>query len=534
MDERPGSPILLRCLIALLGLLSVAIVGLIRLDFAPIRSSIGVPIPTSTVVSSTSAATPTNTLRATPTSTPTVTRTPAPPPPGPMLPFAIDMSGLDTDYAMRDLAVAAGFRWVRTFVGWGDIEPAEPVNGQHIYHWPDKLFDVYRNDRRLAPLVVVAAPNPTWAVPEGQRVCGPIDPVHLDDFGEFVYQLVARYADVASHWVFYNEQDQWTDYPGHDAGGCWGGHGEEYAQMLAVAWDAAHRAAPEAQVIFGGVAYEPAWDRGRTWDQFFLRDAFRYMRDNPRPPGRDYVDMIMVNQYDFGRDSWDGGVETLPRNQGLIAKFHQAVSDANFNSSIPGAYSVARWLLEYGLDKPMGASEVGLQVSSGCSDVQTCEELQARYVVHVNVRGLAAGLKIIAWYTLVDKAEDPLKYGLLQSDLTPRPAYYVYQVLTQQLYGYEFDQQLVVSGKPHLQVYRFDRDGVKKLVLWRDSGEKIKSQDKDAVETMTVSAAELGNWTGWVMITDKFGKSRVLRAPIEATLEISSNPIFVTSLQVRP
>jgi len=143
-------------------------------------------------------------------------------------------------------------------------------------------------------------------------------------------------------------------------------------------------------------------------------------------------------------------------------------------------------------------------------------------------------LKIIAWYTLVDKAEDPLKYGLLQSDLTPRPAYYAYQVLTQQLDGYEFDQQLVVSEKPWIQIYRFDRDGVKKLVLWRDSGERIKGQDKDAVDTITISSAELGDWTGWLLITEKSGGSRVLRAPIEATLEVTSDPIFVANLQVTP
>ena len=523
MDERPGSVISWRYRIALLGgLLGLIILVVTRLDFTAI------------VVSPTPAATPTGTPRATPTSTPTPTRTPAPPPPGPVPPFAIDMSGLDTDYAMRDLAVAAGFRWVRTFVGWGDIEPNGPVNGQHTYNWPDNLFDIYRNDRRLSPLVVVAAPNPNWAVPSGQRVCGPIDPAHLDDFGVFVYQLVSRYADVAAHWVFYNEQDQWTHKDLHDAGGCWGGHGAEYAQMLALAWDAAHRVNPDAQVLFGGVAYEPAWDQDRVWDRFFLRDVFRYMRDNPPPPGRDYVDIIMANQYDFGRDDWDGGDGTLPQNQDILAKFRQAVSDVSFNPSTSGAYSIARWQSEYGLDKPMGASEVGLQVSLDCSDVEVCEELQARHVVHVNVRGMAADLKFITWYTLVDKATDPLKYGLLRSDLTPRPAYIAYQALTQQLDGYEFDQQLIVSGKPRIQAYRFDKEGVKKLVLWRDSGERIKRQDKDAAETMIVGAAELGTWTGWVMITDKLGRSRVLREPIEITLGISSDPVFVQNVLVTP
>jgi hypothetical protein len=448
---------------------------------------------------------------------------------GSIPPFAIDMGGLDTDLSMRDLAAAAGFRWVRTFVQWGSVEPNPPVGDVHNYNWPDSQFDVYRNDRRLIPLVTVVAPNPSWAaVAEDPRSCGPIKAANLEDFGEFVFQLVSRYSDVAPYWIFYNEQDHWTYRTDPDAGGCWGGYGAEYAQMLAVAWDAAHSANPDAQVVFGGVAYEPVWNQGVHWDPFFFRDAFSYMDDNPRPPGQDYVDIVMANQYDFRRDDWDGGAVTLPEKQGVIAKFRQAVSEASFDPDTLGAYSVARWQLEYGLDKPMAVNEVGLQVSSGC-DVQTCEELQARHAVHVNVRGMAAGMKIITWYTLVDKPTDSFNYGLLRSasESDARPAYIAYQVLTQQLDGYVFDQQLVVSGKPNIQAYRFDQDGVKKLVLWCDSGEKIKAQDKDATETMTVSATELGTWTGQVRVTDKLGNVSVHNGDPSVSLTFSSDAIYV-------
>jgi len=492
MDKKSDSTMSFRW-IALLGLLSLVLLGLTRLDFASIRASLG--------------------LTSIPSFSP---------------PFlSIDMGGQDTDSTRRDLAAAAGFRMHRTSVSWANIEPNAPLTGVHTYNWPDSAFNIYRNDRRLIPYVIVMD-NPSWA---SQRTCGPIDPAHLDDFGEFVRQLVSRYADVTPFWIFYNEEDQWTTYTGHDAGGCWGGHGAEYAQMLALVWDAAHRANPNAQVIFGAAAYEPVWDQGNTWDRFFFRDAFQYMQDHPD----DYVDIIAANQYNFHRDSWEGQPSTLPESQGVIAKFRQAVSDANFNVSVPGAYSVDRWQTEYGLDKPLATGEVGLQVgASGTADDPTTNDLQARHVVHVNVRGLAAGLEIISWYTLVDKPSDPLKYGLVQSDLTPRPAYYAYQELTQQLDGYEFDQQLIVAGNPRIQAYRFDQSGVKKLVLWRDSGEKIKSQDKDATETMTISAAELGTWTGQVRVTDKFGNTQVFQAPTEVVLEVSSDPIFVENVPATP
>jgi hypothetical protein len=184
------------------------------------------------------------------------------------------------------------------------------------------------------------------------------------------------------------------------------------------------------------------------------------------------------------------------------------------------------------LDKPLATGEVGLQVGgTGSGEDATTNDLQARLVIHVNVRGMAAGAKIINWYTLIDKSNDPFKYGLVRSDMTPRPAYYAYQVLTQQLDGYVFDQQLVVSGKPKIQGYRFDRDGVKKLVLWYDSGEKIKWQDANATETMSVSANELGTWTGQIRVTDKSGNTNVYSGASSVSLTFSSDPIFVEVVQ---
>ena len=502
---------------------------LLRINLRLTTTMTPTPTPTSTA---TAAPSDTPAAKGTPTSAatrvPTATQTPVLP--GSSVYWSIDMGGRGTDPTIRDLAAAAGFRLHRTSVSWAAIEPNAPVGGVHTYNWPDGTFNVFRNDRRLMPYVIVMN-NPIWAVPSGQRTCGPIDLARLGDFDDFVYELVSRYADVTRYWVFYNEADQWTEHT-DDAGGCWGGHGAEYAEMLGVAWDAAHRADPNAQVIFGAAAYEPVWDQGNTWDRFFYRDAFRYMRDNPLPAGREYVDIIAANQYNFRRDDWDGGTGTLPKSQDVWAKFFQAVSDASFNVNTPGAYSIARWQAEYGLDKPMATGEVGLQVGgTGGADNSTTNDIQARHVVHVNVRGMAAGLKIINWYTLVDKPNDPFKYGLLRSDLTPRPAYYAYQEMTQQLDGYVFDQQLVVSGKPYIQAYRFDKGGVKKLVLFRDTGQKIKSQNHSATETMTIGATELGTWTGQVRVTDKLGNETIHSGDSLVSLTFTTDPIYVEVVQ---
>ena len=108
-------------------------------------------------------------------------------------------------------------------------------------------------------------------------------------------------------------------------------------------------------------------------------------------------------------------------------------------------------------------------------------------------------------------------------------------MLTEQLDGYEFDQQLVVSGNSRIQAYRFDKGGAKKLVLWRDKGWKIKdpSQGDAYEETMTIGKYELGleTWTGQVRVTDKLGNSHIEYGDPSVSLTFSSDPIYVEAVQ---
>jgi len=47
---------------------------------------------------------------------------------------------------------------------------------------------------------------------------------------------------------------------------------------------------------------------------------------------------------------------------------------------------------------------------------------------------------------------------------------------------------------------------------------------------MTVSADELGAWTGQVRVTDKSGSAQVIQSPTEVNLDISSDPVFVENV----
>jgi len=47
---------------------------------------------------------------------------------------------------------------------------------------------------------------------------------------------------------------------------------------------------------------------------------------------------------------------------------------------------------------------------------------------------------------------------------------------------------------------------------------------------MTVSATELGTWTGQVRVTDKLGNEEIVYGSSSVTLTFSSDPIYVEAV----
>jgi len=184
----------------------------------------------------------------------------------------------------------------------------------------------------------------------------------------------------------------------------------------------------------------------------FVRSFIEYVLSNG---GGNYFDVMNFHYYPAFATRWEdlyhcAGV----RGKGVICK---------------AAYLRDK-LATFGVDKPFVCTEINQWSgeAAGGSD-----EKQSAYVVQSMVRGTSADLRAIIWFTLVD-FEEEWKYGLLNPNYSPKPAYLAYQTLAQELRGAEYQAPLSFSetGSSQVEGYKFtlpcpDRE---QWVLWTTDG----------------------------------------------------------------
>ncbi len=159
---------------------------------------------------------------------------------------------------------ASGACWTRVRVDWALIQP-DPPPADYVwgpYH-DDKLRQVAEAGVQLIAHVDSV---PEWA---GDLAYGPIHHDRLDDFAQFLTDLVNRYKRAPyniHHWELFNEPDRTflSDYRGG-----WGLNAERYAEMLAIAYGAIKTADPDATVLMGGVAHDWFLEYGGPFYRYF-------------------------------------------------------------------------------------------------------------------------------------------------------------------------------------------------------------------------------------------------------------------------
>jgi hypothetical protein len=362
-----------------------------------------------------------------------------------------------------------GAHWVRLPIQWASIEPAN-TTPEH-YQWPASL------DAGLEwlagqgfEIILTLTANPSWAA---TYPGGPIDRTEIDELAEFLSAAVAHYSVPpygVKYWELYNEPDN-GDLAYASAGwGYWGNEPVAYAQMLAAVYEPMKTANPGIYVVFGGLSYDNWVEDGGPFVRDFLDRVLEY---DPAPP----FDIMNFHYYpNFG---W----RWAPWGIGLIGK----------------TAALREKLASYGINKLFMCTETAEQSSAYPYPPGGDDERQSRYVVQALVRGVAADLETVVWFMLRDD-DDPLgpwKTGLLNADLTPKPAFYAYQTLVEQLRpaGYAGTIEPAAYNSELIEGYAFFAPGTSTqiLVVW--------SQDADEHQ-MTLETERL-------TIVDKYGGETV-------------------------
>lgn len=377
-----------------------------------------------------------------------------------------------TSYYLPSL-VESGATWLRIDINWSSVEPTNTTPDQYLWQYADQSLGAAVPSIGAGIRVIGTIETaPVWARSDSYKPDGPINPAYMGDFQEFVGALVERFdgdgyrdapgSPVVTYWEFYNEPDRRSD----STDGRWGDHPVEYAMMLAAVYPVVKYYNPDAQVVFGGIAYDFFIEQGGPFVRSFLDDVLK-------AGAGDYFDIFNFHIYPIFAPNWLPPVNSN-EGSGLYEK----------------AQHLRQELIGHGLDKPIIVTEAGWRSDSTPSAYGN-EEIQARYVAQLFTQSLAADLDIMIWWMLYDPSGWDGDYGLVNNDIPPyrKPSFTAYQTIVNRLTHKEFVRvvPLAETQQVLMEAYQF-RDsatGRAHYVAW------LNPENTSSKSVLTVAAGEV-------------------------------------------
>ncbi len=509
------------------------------------------------------------------TRTPHATVAPSPtatqPPGAPTIGFAFGVEymlpgGLAAVYSQL------GARWARSNTSkqfsWGTIEPKPPAaDGQHTYDWAeaDKIIAEWQS----AGFRIQAYTNANNAWASSTRLHHIPDPKYMDDYEEFVFNLVERYdgdgdrdmPGLKAPVLHYTVVEEWTGY--------FEGTAEDYLRILAAAHRAIKRANPQALVglvdfflidVFDGNPSSAEVERRAAKDHP-LRHPMSEVRELLRHPDLfDIVEIHALGDYTelyptmawlraemrkngYNKPVWIG--DALPVSSLLMPITPRGLlpgaADSDYQTVAPirpqDAVRTIGWLEAVGNAKsPQG------EVAERWWRAVQARELVKK--IGVAIHAGYAGMNL-AWLVESPLTRTPritgswgfqgmadAEYNLLKQTWSVnslQPAFYAYQLAIRKLDGYTAVERLQMDEG--IYAYRFTVRGKPVYVLWREPG---RLHFPDEAEP-TPASVNLPVEFAQALVTHTITRLGRTEADAEAmaaqggvlTLSLGSAPVFV-------
>jgi len=367
---------------------------------------------------------------------------------------------------------------------WKDVEPITPIDGVHTYIWNSPVVQSFETELLNAQskdmtVVMIVGGAPEWAREDQDNdyICAPIDKGDLENFADFMAELVKRYSlppHNVKYFELYNEPDIdpsifSIENPLDNGFGCWGdmddpdGYygGGYYAEMLKVVYPEIKAADPNAEVLVGGLLMDcdpvnPPEGKDCTPTKFLegILDA----------EGGDYFDGISFHAYDYF-------------NYNGVGKYSNKNWGSQWNTTGPVSIYKTRFIIDllykFGYS-PSDKLLLNTESAIICSDDYTCDETpysdfeltKAYYLVQAYTVAKAEGLIANIWYSAMGWRIS----GLLYPDLSHHNAYDAYVITRAMLANSHFVQELHMYNG--VAQYEFTRASGRKLwVIWSRDGE---------------------------------------------------------------
>jgi hypothetical protein len=403
-----------------------------------------------------------------------------------------------------ELGVQTGLDWWENDINWAMIEPEEPVGGVHSYRWDGKDKRIKASLDHNTGVVSITVCDSTW----GANVKAECDsgiplPEHESDYQEFIRSVVERYdgdgIDDApfvtaqkniKYWIVDNEpgtMKHWCapncDYsvPPEEFSQC---VAQQYAAHLTMTAEAIKNADPTAIVAPAGIG---------SYAILYL-NFMSYMLETLQQSGTD-VDFIAYHSY--------LDLETIPivydTIQDSLVQYGFGIkpiwlTETNFNSTII--------IEKFGIDDPHSINKEEF-------DVFVAGHLIKRYAY-----AFSSGTQKVFMNKLIDDKPWPgdtsiEHWGMLDTELNPKPVYYSHQTMTSKLKGFSYAEQIT---KPDYYLFRFNfENNGSMFIAWSDNP----------------ITANLG--LGRVKITDMYGNETIQDS---SSLALTDLPVFIETDEV--
>ncbi len=308
--------------------------------------------------------------------------------------FVAHVDNLNRDADLRyQQALQLGAGWTRYPIYWNEVERSPGA-----YNWAQ--YDALVSADRAAGMQTnaILMGNPGFHGGQGS-ITGINAPVFADGtdtpgagkqvnpnnpWARYVYMTVDRYRPGGllarqRGWGATEGITVWEAWNEPDFNWFWRRGKAEYARLLKVTYLAAKAADPNAQVMFGGLAY------GNPDTDDWLSDVLDiYQRDPTAPANNWYMDIVAVHSY------------TDARRTGLVVS------------------RVKETLAAYGIDRPVWLNETGVAVwddypgptwaaaEPASRRLRATQTEAAAYVVQTSSYAFAAGADKVFWHQLYD------------------------------------------------------------------------------------------------------------------------------------
>ncbi len=418
------------------------------------------------IPSSTPTEIPSPTLTSIPTDIPRPSETSRPTPP--LEPIGgIELHSITNERGL-DLLRDTNTYWIRhNALLWANIEPIE---GDRNWEAAAELeTELINASEQGYEVILIIRRTPLWAQAVPEVFCGPVKSEKLDAFANFIHDAVKRYSAPpynVKFWEIGNEPDIDYKLVAHDfIFGCWGDDqddyygGGNYAEMLKSVYPKIKSAAPESQVLVGGLLLfcDPINPPEKSPGSGEYSDCTpsKFLEGILRNGGGDFFDGVSFHAYDYyngtlakyGNDAWHSSWDTT----GPVA-----IAKVKYLRSLLGVYGYPDKFL-MNTETAILCGRDGLE-----PECQTDEfnQTKASYAAQSFAIALAEGFRANIWFSITGWRGSGLVKGDMQPTLTSEAYKFSLQILDHAAFSRK------ITEYPGIQGYQFLRDGQNLWVIW--------------------------------------------------------------------